>query len=112
MGRLRERPYLTKALRTARAWGFAPSQFFALPSNDRLAMVALEECERTMCSCGHPVDVSTELEAMASYRARTVVCHACKAIEGARSKAPAGAHVYAEQVWDHRTDTALVDNLD
>lgn len=90
----------------------SPGQFFDLPASDRMAMTALEELDRSTCSCGHPMDESTDPEAMTDYRAKVLVCHACKAVHKAGEKAPAGARVYVEKVWDHRTDTALVDDLD
>lgn len=114
MGRLRERPHLTLALRTAKAWGMTPSRFFDLPSNDRLAMVALEQIESDKCGgCGHPLSETTDPEAVTDYRGKAVTCHGCVALGKAREKAKRdGQVVFVEKVWDHRTDTALVDDLD
>lgn len=76
-------------------------------------MVALEQLERESCSgCGHPLEDSTDPEAMTDYRAKVLVCHACRVVAREQEKAPPGALVYAEKVWDHKTDTAIVDDLD
>ena len=92
----------------------APSTFFDLSTADRMAMVALEQIDRDTCNgCGHPLSETTDPEAMTDYMARSVVCHACKALAKARVRSgDDGTVVYVEKVWDHKTDTALVDDLD
>lgn len=87
----------------------APSQFFALTSADRLAMVALHDLDASTCSCGQPWEESTQTEAATDYHVKGIVCHACAALSRAqeKSKTP-GEHLLVRKVWDHRTDEWLV----
>ena len=48
-----------------------------LTDEDRLLILALQQYEESLCSCGHPRDVAWDERAEGEYERQTAVCQAC-----------------------------------
>ena len=97
-------------MKCAREWGDPPLINWGLRSRRNWAALmmklALRMLEDSMCGgCGHSSFLAHGYEGYGEYRAETVTCHACKALEKATGDREPGQRRYAHDMHEDPPET-------